>query len=311
MEKRTFTHLGLGLLLVGLVFGVGNLLPYYLYDVGASWFYNSNFLVFLLSAVLYGLGTLILYLVTRSLPRMPHLPRKKMRLLQIGGFFCANRGVSFVLSLVGAILAAIAWMVLKGPNGLSQYLEDMGLSLVGAWTPAMWYNMVSICILAPTIEELMFRKLLMEPLRPFGDTVAILYSGIAFGLLHMDIQQITYTIAAGIFLGYIMVRTNNIWYCVLQHFLFNASSFILMPIMSNINNNPAAILTLIVLVLGIIGLSILGIVLFFVFIGRIKLDKAPYAFSQRVGFKMAVFTGWGWPYILVCLGVAVTHILLS
>lgn len=309
MEKRTFARLGMGLLGAAVIFAAGNFLPVCFAREGARWYLDSPFVQFLFTMLLYGGGTLSLYLATRSLPRAAPKPRRKMKIGQLVGFFCAGRGLALILSLAGLLLTMALWLMIKGPQGVSEYLNDAFPFLTAAISPSMWYNLISICVVAPTVEELMFRRLVLDPLRPFGDKVAILYSGIAFGLLHMNIQQILYATALGFLLGYILVRTNNIWYCVALHFIFNATSAVLLPVIDDMSRMSALFFA------GgwsllLIALSIVGIVLFFVYMKRIKLDPAPYSFSRPINVRLALFSGWGWPYVLICLAVPVLEIVL-
>ena len=73
-------------------------------------------------------------------------------------------------------------------------------------------------------EELFFRGMVLENLRPYGRTTAIFGSALMFGLMHQNIQQIFYTVVAGIVIGWVYIRTESIWTCVLLHFVNNFSS---------------------------------------------------------------------------------------
>ena len=50
---------------------------------------------------------------------------------------------------------------------------------------------------------------------------AVCTSALLFGLFHGNLHQIPFAILVGLALGYIVIRTNNIWIAVAVHFLNN------------------------------------------------------------------------------------------
>ena len=76
-------------------------------------------------------------------------------------------------------------------------------------------------ILAPLVEELVFRKLLCDRMRRYGDKIAVLVSGIAFGLYHGNLYQFFYAAAIGIFFAFLYCRTGRVSYTILLHMLVN------------------------------------------------------------------------------------------
>ena len=77
---------------------------------------------------------------------------------------------------------------------------------------------------APVFEELIFRKLLLDRLRPFGDRCAILLCGVAFGLYHVNLGQFFYAAALGMVLAGIVLKTGKIWHSMVCHAALNLSS---------------------------------------------------------------------------------------
>ncbi|MCL2539734.1 MAG: CPBP family intramembrane metalloprotease, partial [Oscillospiraceae bacterium] len=159
----------------------------------------------------------------------------------------------------------------------------------------------------------MFRRLLMDALRPFGDVVAILYSGIAFGLLHMNFQQLFYAAGVGLIFGYVMVKTNNIWYCIGLHAALNTTSAIILPFMDGVDlNNPDLQSTSFIAVGFFVGvllvISVTGIVLFFANIKKIRVEGPRFRFSVPVGGKQALINAGTIPYILICIAISVYRI---
>ena len=82
-------------------------------------------------------------------------------------------------------------------------------------------TVVFAVILAPIVEELVFRKLLCDRMRRYGDKIAVLVSGIAFGLYHGNLYQFFYAAAIGIFFAFLYCRTGRVSYTILLHMLVN------------------------------------------------------------------------------------------
>lgn len=74
-----------------------------------------------------------------------------------------------------------------------------------------------ICIIAPIAEEIMFRNLLLKPLRAYGDLTAVLVSGIVFGLYHGNFDQFAYAALLGVFFSLIAVKYNSILPVTILH----------------------------------------------------------------------------------------------
>ena len=72
-------------------------------------------------------------------------------------------------------------------------------------------NILLGCVIAPVSEELLFRRLLLERLRPYGDRFAILTSALCFGLFHGNLNQFFYTFAVGALFAYVVLRTGCLW----------------------------------------------------------------------------------------------------
>ncbi len=85
----------------------------------------------------------------------------------------------------------------------------------------MWLNILYVSILGPLVEEIIFRKILLDKVKRFGDLPAILFTGIAFGLFHMNLSQFFYATVLGVIFAYITIRTNTVLYSVILHMMVN------------------------------------------------------------------------------------------
>lgn len=96
-------------------------------------------------------------------------------------------------------------------NPVTELVESMNL----------WTMVLFTVILAPVIEELMFRKFLIDRLIPFGQGFAVLVSGLSFGLFHGNFYQFFYAFGLGMLFAYLYSATGQIWYNVVLHMAVN------------------------------------------------------------------------------------------
>lgn len=79
-------------------------------------------------------------------------------------------------------------------------------------------------IIPAVVEELLFREALCRTLRPYGERSAILISAALFALMHTNPEQLLYTFVAGLVLAWIYIRTDNVIFPMLLHFVNNGVS---------------------------------------------------------------------------------------
>ena len=89
------------------------------------------------------------------------------------------------------------------------------------------YSALSVCICAPIVEELIYRKTIKNIF--INNTLAIIASGLIFGLAHVigtyqSLQDLLYIIPYGSFgavFMYIFIDSKNIWSTITIHFMHN------------------------------------------------------------------------------------------
>lgn len=91
------------------------------------------------------------------------------------------------------------------------------------------WNVVFLVIVGPIFEEWMFRKQLIDHTRKYGEKTAILLSGLAFGLFHMNLFQFFYAFLLGVMFGYIYMRTSKLRYSTAMHMIINFNGGVLAP----------------------------------------------------------------------------------
>ena len=80
-----------------------------------------------------------------------------------------------------------------------------------------------VTVVAPVVEELMFRGVGYGLLERFGRPAAVILVGIAFALTHGLVAGFPVIATFGIGLAYLRSRTDSIYPCILLHASFNAA----------------------------------------------------------------------------------------
>ena len=187
--SRMALVLGLGLLMSQLAPSFLILLPGF--DVKAH--------SFLAGALGMGCVTLpLMLLLTRSLPTR----RPERTGLSLGGFLalvCVCYAAMILGNLVGIVVNG-----LLSPNSV-----DLIANLATA-TDTSLEMILSFVVLAPVFEELVFRKVLVDRVLPYGEWPAILFSGLTFGLYHGNLSQFFYATLLGMVLAGVYLRTGRV-----------------------------------------------------------------------------------------------------
>ncbi len=104
-----------------------------------------------------------------------------------------------------------------------------------ALTPDRWQpkhaaafaaNFVVIAVVAPFVEELLFRGIGFHLLQRFGDAAAILTTGVAFGLYHGLVNALPILALFGVALAWLRARTRSVYPGMLVHAAFNSVALI-------------------------------------------------------------------------------------
>ena len=87
-----------------------------------------------------------------------------------------------------------------------------------------WYALIMMAILPPLYEEFIFRFLVCKGLQltKMKPVWIILISAVIFMLYHRSWSQTAYQLIMGIFFAWIFLKTNNLGWTILIHFINNA-----------------------------------------------------------------------------------------
>ncbi len=80
---------------------------------------------------------------------------------------------------------------------------------------------LSLCVVAPVLEEIICRGIVMKLLSPYGTLVSVIVSAFGFSMLHFAPSVLVVIFIVGIVLGFIRVYTNSVYSCILFHSMFN------------------------------------------------------------------------------------------
>ena len=294
--RRHFSKLGLAYLVMtaafmaaayGLQYAVWLLHPSLLSEWWFSW------AVSLLP--LYGVGLPLLLLLLRRVPASPHNTDYTLRGVTDEkprfhvGHWLILLAIAFACTTAGSVVGNIIMAVL---SAVMDYDYAFSLNSMVQSTP-VWFTFVCTCICAPLGEELLFRKLLIDRTRRYGDLTSILLSGLLFGLFHGNLFQFFYAAMVGMILAYVYTRSGKYWWCVAMHAAINLMGSIVIPsLAAYLPTAPGsamdlrALLVSLVILLWQYGMLACGIALLCVFLGRRKLSVGRESPEEKRRFSV-------------------------
>jgi membrane protease YdiL (CAAX protease family) len=125
--------------------------------------------------------------------------------------------ICMAASLIGAMFSSIIESLINGIHLQSRPLPFTAPTDVTGFIVFF----LSIAILPAILEEFMFRGIILQSLRKYGDGLAILISAALFGLMHGNITQIPYAFIIGLIIGYFVVKQGSLWIGIFIHFFNN------------------------------------------------------------------------------------------
>lgn len=116
-----------------------------------------------------------------------------------------------------------------------------------------WLGILCISVLGPILEELLFRgAITKELLRRYSSAKAILFSGLIFGIFHLNPAQIISACLIGFLLAWLYYKTRSLMACILIHIMNNGLSVYLslkhpeIEDMTHLLRNPYAVVWVVV-----------------------------------------------------------------
>lgn len=93
---------------------------------------------------------------------------------------------------------------------------------------------VYAAFVAPIIEEILFRKVLLDRIQQYGKSTALFTSGLLFGLCHGNLEQFFFAFFVGMLFAFIYLKTGDVKYPIILHMSMNGLSTFITYIMSKI-----------------------------------------------------------------------------
>ena len=167
--------------------------------------------------VQYGLMLGVLLLIARGLPK-----REMFALRRPVSWPRALGLASLSLLAIWAASAALApFLDASDEQGLVP--DDWDSSRAGAFVAFF----LVVAVLAPVVEELTYRGLGFTLLAPYGTWVAILATGLLFGLAHGLVAGLPVLAFFGIVVAWLRSRTGSVYPSMLLHGVFNGTALLL------------------------------------------------------------------------------------
>ena len=241
-ERRLFSLVGWALTVLLIATTLGTYVCQYAAMAFAPWLFGEWWFVWIPSFFpLYGVGLPAMYLILRRVPRAPHdpaclchgetCPKGRFGGRQLALIALVALGYMYIGSYIGNALMSV-FSTVTGEEMENPLAEVLGNSPV-------WANILGAAILAPIGEELLFRKLLGDRLRRWGDKVAILVSATFFALFHGNLFQFFYALLLGLAFGYLYTRTGKIRYSIVLHAAVNLVGGVLLPGLADVVDDGA------------------------------------------------------------------------
>lgn len=161
-------------------------------------------------------------------------PYKRKNKIQLHNLFYMNQttpksvflGIS-VVSLINFVMTNITYRFISWINTVTNTTGGYYDNPLPTDSPfAIIGSIVISVIIAPIFEEVLFRGVLLQPFRKYGDLFAVIVSGVLFGLFHANLIQIPFAAITGILFGILVVKYNSIWPAIFVHMLNNFISCI-------------------------------------------------------------------------------------
>ena len=329
-ERRVFSRIGVGFFLltavtmalqmllsfvIGLLYRTGNI-PAELFS--APWY---PYVVSLLPMYLIAVPLCILFLLKKPEPKT--LEQHKMGIGRFIVCFIMCIAVMVAGNIIGNLMSWVVGLLTGSPseNTIATILESSNI---------LW-SFLFVVILAPVIEELLFRKLLIDRTVKYGDKTAILLSGLFFALFHGNFYQFFYAFGLGAMFAFVYIRTGKLKYTICLHMLINAIGAVLAPLILSMVDETALLAlvetstenaellmerTLAVLpgllayygyLLAYFGLAVAGIVLLIVKRKKFVVYPGACVIPKGMGFKTVFLNAGVILYVLICIAMFVMN----
>ena len=196
----------------------------------------------------YTVGLAGFYLITGKMEKIQPKPEQKVTASLLIKGLIVQMGIAIPVIIIINILITL-----------------MGGTVTNSMTAALFgenwiFYAVLLLLFNPIMEEVLFRKLVLDRLLVLGECQAIVISAVLFSIPHVmsqGIPQMVGTCIIALVWGYIRVKTGKLWPCVILHSCFNLISGYIIQALSKTSIGSAVILFVFMLLLPVMTIVIL------------------------------------------------------
>lgn len=212
-SRRLISRLALGMLAGALIIqAAAAIISVIIYRFDYSVALDKDANVIISAVCVYLVGMPIIYLALRNM-RHVHPHKNRISAGQFFKLFAASYALAYVSNLFGTAVISLLSAIKGSPIENRVFDTVMDTNIVT--------EIIFMVILAPMMEELIFRKLIIDRTLIMGDRTAIFISALIFGLFHGNFSQFVYAFSLGLIFGYVYIRTGNILITMGLHGLMN------------------------------------------------------------------------------------------
>lgn len=227
-EKSYLTRMGLGFFAMVAATVAVQLIAGVLINSYAPRITEWKSYIWLLSLLpVYLIGLPLCLLVIRKVPVLP-IEKHSMTFGQFITALLMCFGLMYPLNLVGTGLNYLINAVFGTGS------ENPIAAAVESANPLT--TLVFAVIIGPVLEETVFRGLIINRMRRYGDRTAVFFSAAVFALFHGNLYQMFYAFALGLLFAFIYARTGKLRYTIGLHVCVNfVGSFVSSLIMDRLD----------------------------------------------------------------------------
>lgn len=226
-------YLFVGLLLPLLYHGISKLWYYIWLDLNVVDMLSKNLRTYFLTNPLLFDTIFCILMIIIVAPIFKHI-RKEEKIIIPKEFIVPINKINFIKIVVitfGISGVTMGWQILartllKNVSIISESTTNFDKVFATPDTSHSFFWMfLSVAILGPIIEELIFRGVLFSTLNKYLPGIwVVIITAIYFGLWHSNPMQMVYTAILGIFVGLVYASTRNMWFPMLIHLINNIIS---------------------------------------------------------------------------------------
>lgn len=288
-HKKVFSRLGISLFIITVIVNVVQSIMGMLINMFVPEFTESSWYIYTLLIVsFYMIGAPVFYLLVKNIPVKETKEKKRLKWYEFICILIMCLAAMYIFNMIGVVINLVIGMMTGNMNlnPLNSVIGDLDL------LPTV----LIAGIASPIVEELVFRKVLLGRLRAYGDVIAILVSGLCFGLYHGNIAQFLYASALGFIFAYVVIRTGDIRYTIALHICINVLGTGILPQIVKMGTMATMLVGM-----GVICLILIGILLFIlsIVLKKLKFEKGEIILEHP--FKTVCFNAGMILFVLISL----------